>query len=111
MIHNMVSERYPWDEDDDASACDSTSDEDEDFGDDEVLTTSTHVLENSASFDGIVFGSFSLQLFRFLFLQSNQNSMDSLSRTVRFHAFSLILARTSSIVTILCSLLPKKTVT
>jgi len=54
----MVSERYPRDEDDDASACDSISDEDEDSGDDEVLTTSAHVLENSASFDGIVFGSF-----------------------------------------------------
>lgn len=58
MIHNMVSERYPWDEDDDASACDSASDEDEDSGDDEVLTTSADVLENPASFDGIVFGSF-----------------------------------------------------
>lgn len=58
LITNMVSERYPRDEDDDASACDSASDEDEDSGDDEVLTTSTNVLENSASFDGIVFGSF-----------------------------------------------------
>jgi len=58
MIHNMVSERYPRDEDDDASACDSASDEDEDSGDDEVLTTSANVLENSASFDDIVFGSF-----------------------------------------------------
>jgi hypothetical protein len=58
MFHNMVSERYPRDEDDDASGFDSASVEDEDSGDDEVLTASTHVLENSASFDRIVFGSF-----------------------------------------------------
>ena len=58
MIHNKVSKRYPMDEDEDASACDSASDEDEDSGDDEVLTTSANVLENSASFDDIVLGSF-----------------------------------------------------
>jgi len=58
MIHNKVSKRYPMDEDEDASACDSASDEDEDSGDEEVLTTSANVLENSASFDGIVFDSF-----------------------------------------------------
>jgi len=52
-----------------------------------------------------------LQLFRFLLLQSNQISMDSPSRLVRFHAFSMILARTSTVVTIMRSLLPKKTVT
>jgi len=58
MIHNMVSERYPKDEDDDASASDSAYDEDDDSVCDEVLTVSAPILATSSSPDLIFFGSF-----------------------------------------------------
>ncbi|RHN77028.1 hypothetical protein MtrunA17_Chr1g0150311 [Medicago truncatula] len=56
----MVSERYPRDEDDDASASasDSVLDEDDDSVSDEVLAVSAPILETSASHDCIFFGSF-----------------------------------------------------
>lgn len=56
LITNMVLERYPRDEDDDASA--SALDEDDDSVSDEVLAVSAPILETSASHDCIFFGSF-----------------------------------------------------
>jgi len=58
MITNMVSERNPRDEDDYASASDSTYDEDDDSVCDEVLTVSAPILATSSSHDRIFFGSF-----------------------------------------------------
>jgi hypothetical protein len=43
MTHNMISERFHREEDDDTSAFDSVSYEDEQSGDDEVLVDSSHV--------------------------------------------------------------------
>lgn len=57
MFLNMVSERYPREEDDDASASDSAFDEDDDSVSDEVLTVSAPILETSSS-HCIRFGSF-----------------------------------------------------
>jgi hypothetical protein len=57
MISNMVSERYPREEDDDdASAIDSAYDEEEDEESEGVLTVSAQPMESSAS--RILFGSF-----------------------------------------------------
>jgi hypothetical protein len=59
LIHNMVSERYPRDEDEDcASAYDSKICEEDEPVDVEILSTSTQALEFSTSQDSIFFGSF-----------------------------------------------------
>ncbi|CAJ2639757.1 unnamed protein product [Trifolium pratense] len=59
MIHNMVSERYPRDEDEDcASAYDSESCEEDESVNVEILNTSTQNLESSTSQNSILFGSF-----------------------------------------------------
>ncbi|RHN65961.1 hypothetical protein MtrunA17_Chr3g0085631 [Medicago truncatula] len=55
MILNMVSERYPREEDDDASAFDSDIDEDEESDD---AASASAIPETSSSHDRIVFGSF-----------------------------------------------------
>jgi len=57
-IHKMVWEWYPKDEDNDASAINSTYNEDEDSEGDEVLTVSVQPLESSTSHVHFVFGSF-----------------------------------------------------
>jgi hypothetical protein len=64
MLHNMVSERYPKEEDDDASAFDSYIDEDEVSYDPAssfpiLETSSSH---DSSSHDRIVFGSFDFSI-------------------------------------------------
>ncbi|PNX82056.1 pentatricopeptide repeat-containing protein [Trifolium pratense] len=59
MIINMVSERYPRDEDEDcASAYDSESCEEDESVDVAILSTSTQDLEFSTSQDSILFCSF-----------------------------------------------------
>ena len=59
MISNMVSERYPRDEDEDcASAYDSQSCEEDESAAVEILTNFPQDSESSTSQDSILFGSF-----------------------------------------------------
>jgi len=53
MTTNMISERYPRDEYDDASASDSKIDEDEE-SDDAVLATSAYALQETLAYEECV---------------------------------------------------------
>ncbi|CAJ2654845.1 unnamed protein product [Trifolium pratense] len=79
MIHNMVSERYPRDEDEDyASAYDFESCEEDESVDVAILSTSTQDLEFSTSQDSILFGSFASPIIP-VFIPSIASDFDGFS--------------------------------
>jgi len=88
MIHNMVSERYLREDNDDASTSDSTYDEDEVCGGDEVLRFSP-TLDNSALHNQIIFGSFDL--------------VSSASIKPQFDGFSIKIGEISRVLSNSCS--------
>jgi len=106
MFLNMVSERYPREKDDDAFAFDSDIDEDEESDDAAFVSA---IPESSSSHDRIVFGSFESPITPVSTpLIEPEFDGFSISRLGRFHVFLLLLAATSSMKTILCSLIRKK---
>ncbi|CAJ2636146.1 unnamed protein product [Trifolium pratense] len=79
MIHNMVSERYPRDEDEDrASAYDSEYCEEDESDDVEILSNSPQDLESSTSSNSLVFGSFTSPIIP-VFIPSIASDFDGFS--------------------------------